>query len=87
MDTEDQILKGTKFITNTINQRLKIWDRGQTLKNTILKKTKQNRKSYKKVYEICFKSRVFYFARYQQVLKMKIKGVIKNLKIKKRIKK
>ena len=38
MGTEDWILKGTKLITNTKKQRLKIQSRGQTLKNTILKK-------------------------------------------------
>ena len=63
MDTEDQILKGTKFITNTINQRLKIQDRGQTLKNTILKNTKQNQSQrllkYIYIYEIYFKIGVF----------------------------
>ena len=49
MGTEDWILKGTKLITNTKKQRLNIQSRGQTLKNTILKKqTKQNHKDYKK---------------------------------------
>ena len=38
MGTEDWILKGTKLITNTKKQRLKIQSRGQTLKNTVLKK-------------------------------------------------
>ena len=38
MDTEDQIIKGAKLITNTKKQRLKIQSRGQTLKNTVLKK-------------------------------------------------
>ena len=37
MGTEDWILTGTKLITNTKKQRLKIQNRGQTLKNTILK--------------------------------------------------
>ena len=41
MDTEDQILKGTKLITNTKKQRLKIQSRGQTLTKNI-KNTKQN---------------------------------------------
>ena len=59
MDTEDWILKGTELITNTKKQRLKVQSRGQTLKNTILKK--KNRKSYIKKYEICFKNRVFFF--------------------------
>ena len=34
MDTENQILNGTKLITNTKMQRLKIQNRGLTLKNT-----------------------------------------------------
>ena len=42
MGTEDWILKGVKLITNTKKQRLKIYSRGYTLKNTILK-TKQNK--------------------------------------------
>ena len=37
MGTEDWILKGTELITNTKKQRLKIQNRGQTLKNTVLK--------------------------------------------------
>ena len=47
MDTEDQILKGTKLIPNTTKQRLKLYCRGQTLKDKILKK-KQYHKNYKK---------------------------------------
>ena len=47
MDTEDWTLKGTKLITNTKNQRLKIQGRGQTLNNTMLKiKNKINHKNY-----------------------------------------
>ena len=48
MDIEDQILKGTKLITNTKKQRLKIQSRGQTLqkkkqnKNKTIKNTKQS---------------------------------------------
>ena len=62
MDTEDQILKGTKLIANIKKQRLKIYSRGYTLKNTILKiQNKINHKNYeKKIYEICFKNRVFF---------------------------
>ena len=45
MGTEDWILKGTKSIINAKKQGLKIQSRGQTLKNTILKK---NHKKYKK---------------------------------------
>ena len=40
MGTEDWVLKGTKLITNTKKQRLKIYSRGWILKNTILKKEK-----------------------------------------------
>ena len=48
MGTKDWILKGTELITNAKKQRLKIQNRGQTFKNTILKnKTKQNHKGYK----------------------------------------
>ena len=43
MGTEDWIFKGTILITITKKQILKIQGRGQTLKNTILKK---NCKSY-----------------------------------------
>ena len=49
MHTEDWIIKGTKLITNTKKQRLKIQSRGQTLKNTILKKkTTKGIKKYMK---------------------------------------
>ena len=41
MGTEDWVLKGTKLITNTKKQRLKIQSRGQSLKDTILKKKTQ----------------------------------------------
>ena len=50
MGTEDWILKGTKLITNTKKQRLKIQSRDQTQKYNI--KKKQNFKNYKKhIYE------------------------------------
>ena len=38
MDTEDWVLNGTKLITNTKKQRLKILSRAKILKNIILKK-------------------------------------------------
>ena len=60
MGTEDWILKGTKLITNTKKQRLKIQGRGQTLKNTILKKQNKMTKIIKYIYEYCFKNRVFF---------------------------
>ena len=47
MSTENWILKGIKLITNAKKQRLKIQSRGQTLKNTILKK---NHEDYKNIY-------------------------------------
>ena len=56
MSTEDQVLKGTKLITNTKKQKLKIYCRSWILKNTILKK-KQSHKNYKiDIYEVCFKN-------------------------------
>ena len=61
MDTEDQILKGTKLITNTKKQRLKLQSRAKTFKNKILKiKNKTNQKNYIYIYEICFKNRVLF---------------------------
>ena len=47
MGTEDWVLKGTKSITNTKKQRLKIESRLDSQKYNI-KKTKQNHKNYKK---------------------------------------
>ena len=41
MGTEDWVLKGTKLITNTKKQRLKILSRGEIPKNTVLKERKQ----------------------------------------------
>ena len=49
MDTEDWVIKGTKLITNTKKQRLKIQSRGWIFKNTILKK-KKVRKIIKYIY-------------------------------------
>ena len=60
MGTEDWILKGTKFITNTKKQRLKIYSRGQALKNTILKEQNKITKTIKNIYEVSFKNRVFF---------------------------
>ena len=48
MGTEDQVLKGTKLITNTKKQRLKIWSRVWIFKNTILTKKKKEKKESKK---------------------------------------
>ena len=49
MGTEDWILKGTKLITKTKKQRLKIYSRGQTFKNTVfLKKSQKLLKIYMK---------------------------------------
>ena len=50
MDTEDWILKGTKLITKTKKQKLKIQSRGQTLKNTIIKKQNKITKIIKNLY-------------------------------------
>ena len=49
MGAEDYVPKGTKLITNTKKQRLKIQSRGWIFKNSILKKKKRQRhKNYKK---------------------------------------
>ena len=64
MGTEDWILKGTELITNTKKQRLKIQSRGQSLRNTISKKMKQNGKSYKKYIYMKFALKIgSFFAR------------------------
>ena len=57
MGTEDWIRKGTKLITNTKKQRLKIQSRVWTLKNIILKK--KIAKVLKK-YKIAFKIGSFF---------------------------
>ena len=61
MGTKDWILKCTRLITNTKKQRLKIYHRGWTLKNTILKKQNKIAKVIFKKYEVRFKNRVFFF--------------------------
>ena len=68
MGTEDWVLKGTKLITNTKKQKLKIYSRVWNFKNTMLKKRRKKRKrknkghkNYKKyIYEVCFKNRVYF---------------------------
>ena len=45
MGTEDWVLKGTKLITNTKKQRLKIQSRGWIFKNTMLKNRRRRRKT------------------------------------------
>ena len=65
MGTEDQVLKGTKLITYTKEQRLKFQRRGWIFKNTILKKGRRRKKKSQKllknvcIYEVCFKKSVF----------------------------
>ena len=59
MGTEDWILKGTKLITNTKKQRLKLQYRGQTLKDKILKKNNIS-KIIKNIYEISLKIESFF---------------------------
>ena len=58
MGTEDWVLKGTKLITNTIKQRLKIWSIRWIFKNTILKKRRRRKI---KVTKIIFKNMNFAF--------------------------
>ena len=67
MGTEDWILKSTELITNTKKQKLKIWHRGQTLKNTILKKQNRIAKVIIYIYiyrqiDIKLKNRVYFLA-------------------------
>ena len=45
MDTEDWVFKGTKLITNTRKQRLKIQGRCWIFENTILKKRRRKKKN------------------------------------------
>ena len=52
MGTDDWVLKGTKLITSTKKQRLKVWSRSWIFKNTILKKIQFYRKEGKKVTKI-----------------------------------
>ena len=59
MGTEDWVLKGTKLITNTKKQRLKIQSRGWILKNTILKK-RRRRKERKKSQKLSKKLKYIY---------------------------
>ena len=57
MGTEDWVFEGTKLITNTKKQRLKISSRGWIFKYNI-KEKKKSHKNYKYVYiyEVCFKT-------------------------------
>ena len=48
MGTEDSVLKGTKLITNTKKQKLKVWSRVWNFKNTMLKKRRRKRKRKRK---------------------------------------
>ena len=47
MGTEDWVFKGTKLITNTKKQRLKIQSRGWIFKNTIFKKRRKKKEKNK----------------------------------------
>ena len=47
MGSEEWVLKGTKFITNTKKQRLKFQSRVWNFKNTILKKRRKKRERKK----------------------------------------
>ena len=69
MGTEDWVFKGTKLITNTKKQRLKIQSRGWIFKNAILKKRRRRKKKKSQellktttattkiyIYGVCFKN-------------------------------
>ena len=47
MGTEDWVLNGTKLITNTKKQKLKIQSRVRNFKNTMLKNSRRKRKRKK----------------------------------------
>ena len=89
MGTEDWVFKGTKLITNTKKQRLKIQSRGWIFINIILKKRKEGEITKIIIYmKVALKNRVsFFVAKYYQVIKMKTKGVIEDLKFFKKLKK
>ena len=78
MDTEGWVLKGTKLITNTKKQRLKIYSRYWIFKNTILKKRKKVTKIIRNIYEVCFKKWSFFgkvivgYKRIKEVLKKRM---------------
>ena len=69
MGTEDWVLKGTKLITNTKKQRLKIQSRGWIFKNTVLKKRRKKKivtkiiKTKIYIYEVCFKKQGLFFCK------------------------
>ena len=48
MGTEDWVLKCTKLVTSTKKQRLKILSRGETPKNSVLKKKERKQETEKK---------------------------------------
>ena len=51
MGTEVWVFEGTKLITNTKKQRLKIYSRGWIFKNTILKKRRRKKQSHKNYFK------------------------------------
>ena len=55
MGTEEWVRKGTKLMTNTKKQRLKIQSRGWIFKNTILKKKRKKNIVTKIMKYICMK--------------------------------
>ena len=75
MGTEYRILKCPQFISYTEKQRLKIQNRGQNLKNTILNTRTKTQKIFRSIYEVRFKNRasLFFFLEGYNVMKMKIK--------------
>ena len=86
MGTEDWILKGTKLITKTVKQKLKIQSRGQSLKNTILKiQNKINHKNYfKRAMKCALKiGSFFFFCKVRVGYKNENQRINKELKLKK----
>ena len=54
MGTEDCVLKGTKLLTNTKKQRLKIYSRGWIFKNTILKKRRRRKTKSQELFKYIY---------------------------------
>ena len=73
MGTEYWILKCPKFISHTEKQRLKIYSRGQALKNTILKTKTKTQKILEIYIKFGLKIGLLFFLQGYSEMKIKIK--------------
>ena len=80
MGNEDWVLKGTELVTNTQKQKLKIQSRVWNFKNTMLKKSRRERKRGKKVTKIIKKIIGTKLITNTQKLKLKIQSRVWNFK-------